>query len=472
MKTRSAPVPSAQRGSILTVALLFCAIIGIGLVSYIRLARTAVSLSNRSLYQNAAMNLAEQGLEEAIYSTNKRVFDPAYAWAAAGWTVSGNNAQQKWTGVALSQNATGEYRAYIMGFSASNPWVVSRATVRLGGGSEPPIEKWVKVTLNGSSRYANGLVALNSVLFKGNNTTVDSFNSLRNDDGTLRGAPVPYSPAVRHDRGSVGSLSVATDAVLVKQADVWGYVSTGGSDPTTSVGNNGSVLGVGSTPDATWTDPNVDPNRISTTFSGSYKLDTQPTPPVASLGPITTPGTYGTAGATTTIVCSSITLSGNSRILSIQGDVTLLITAAAGSDAISISGNGSGITILANSKLKIYTAGDVDLTGQGVTNLGGQAANFELIGTNSSGTPQDIKIAGGGTFSGKIYAPNADVTMHGDGSMTGAIVAKNITLTGNANFHYDEALGAPDGTAPYRVAKWEELTTVAAREAVAGYVSF
>ncbi|ACB73940.1 DUF7305 domain-containing protein [Opitutus terrae] len=462
----------SQRGSVLIVALILCAIIGISLASYIRMARTAMTLSNRALYNNAAMNLAEQGLEEAIYSVNKMVEDPSYAWSGAGWTLSGGNAQQKWTGVALSQNSTAQYRVYISGYNSSNPWIVARSTVQLAAADAAPIEKWIRVTLRGSSRYANGLVARKSVWFKGNNVSVDSFNSTRNNDGTLRGAPVAYSAGVRRDRGSVGSISVSTDAVLVKQADVWGYVSTASYDPTNTVGNNGSILGADSVPDSSWDKSTVDPARISTTFSASFEPETQPGSSVPTIGSIDAAGTYGTAGVARTIVCSDISVSGKNNLVKFQGDVTLIITAAAGSDAISISGNGSGIEVLANSSLKIYTAGDIDLTGQGIVNATSQAKNFEIIGTSTSSVPQDIKIAGGGSFVGKVYAPNAGVTVHGDGAMSGSIVANDITLTGNAAFHYDEALGEPDGATPFRISKWEELTTATARDAVASHVSF
>lgn len=473
MNTPSHSRLSSQRGSLLIVALLLCAAIGIALATYIHLGRTTITLSNRSLYNNAAMNLAEEGLEEAMYAINQAVADPAFVWDSTHWTLSGGNAQGDWTGISLSQNTTARFRVYISGYNSTAPVILSRSTVTLGGSNAPVIEKWVRVLLGGTSRYGNGLVAKDSIWFKGNNATVDSFHSTRNDDGTLRGSPVPYSAGVRRDKGSVGSISVATDAVLVKQADVWGYVSTNSADPTASVGANGSILGSGSVYDAsTWSKTSVDPSRVSTSFSASFEAEAQPTSAIASLGAINsiTPDTYGTAGAATTIVCSSISLSGNTKILNFQGDVTLLITAGEGSDAISIGGSSSGFNILANSSLKIYTAGDIDLTGQGVVNETGQAKNFEIVGTST--TTQDIKIAGGGSFVGKIYAPNGDVTINGNGAMSGSVVANNITLTGNAAFHYDEALGEPEGSAPYRVTNWQELTTAASRAAVATHLSF
>ena len=61
----------AERGSLLIVAMLLCAVIGISLASYIQLGRSSLVISNRALYNNAAMNLAENGLEEAMYSVNQ-----------------------------------------------------------------------------------------------------------------------------------------------------------------------------------------------------------------------------------------------------------------------------------------------------------------------------------------------------------------------------------------------------------------
>src|SRR5262245_11415810 len=102
---------NARRGSLLIVAMLLSAIIGISLVSYLHLGRTTLTISNRALYNNGAMNLAEQGLEEAMYAVNQMVANTSYAWP--GWTLSGSDARREWTDVALSQNATGSFRAYV-----------------------------------------------------------------------------------------------------------------------------------------------------------------------------------------------------------------------------------------------------------------------------------------------------------------------------------------------------------------------
>jgi len=460
-------LPGSQRGSVLIVALILAAIIGISLASYIRLGTASQTISNRALYNNGAMNLAENGLEEAMYSINKAVNDASYTWS--GWNNNGTaGSSDAWhrfpsagTTYTLSQNATGYVRVYVYNYKGVvAPKIVTRSTINLGGAAAAPIEKWIEVTLSRTSKFANGLVAKNSILFRGNNATVDSWNS----DPSNNGSFADYNAATnRHDNGSVGSISVNVDSVLVKNADVWGYVSTNnGQSPADNVGSNGSILGADSPTGVT-----VDPNRVSTQFAASFDPVTAPSTALPNIGSISSAGTYGVASTPTTILATDITVSGNSRIVTFQGDVTLILT---GSQAIKISGNGSGIAVAAGSSLKIYTAGAIDLTGQGITNATGAPKNVQIYGTST--TTQDIKIAGGGNFAGVIYAPTADVTINGDGAMKGSVVANNITLTGNAEFHYDESLGNMGGGNPFRVTKWKELTLAADRAAYGTDMSF
>jgi len=51
-----------QRGSILIVAMIFSAIIAICLTSYLQMARTAMTVSQRAFFANNTMNLTETGL--------------------------------------------------------------------------------------------------------------------------------------------------------------------------------------------------------------------------------------------------------------------------------------------------------------------------------------------------------------------------------------------------------------------------
>lgn len=475
MKTSFAHSRS-ERGSLLIVAMILSAVIGISIASYLSLARTGMQISDRALHSNAAMNLAENGLEQAVYAINKKISTPSYDWAASAWTISGANARQKWT-TSLGQGATGETRAYVYGYAGTSPTIVARSLVTPGGATSPAIEKWVYVQLRKTSKFANGLVARESVTFNGNNASVNSWNSEKNDDGTPRASPAPYSDALKHDKGSVGCVSVAVDAILVQNADIWGYASTGGAAP--QVGSNGLIGPFGTTPGT------KDPSRVSTDFSANLDPVSEPGGGVAHL-PIThnggagtqsLPYTLGTNGVASTWRMTSISGQGGAeKILTIRGDVTIILTASAGSNALTMTGN-AGIVIQPGASLTIYTEGDVALGGNGIANGGTTAAsanqpkNFQIWGTRTT-TGQSIDIAGNGVLSGIVYAPNANVTIRGNGDVLGSVVGNNITLVGNAAFHYDESLADMDGSNPFRISKWQELTTQAQRAAHSTQLTF
>lgn len=463
----------SERGSLLIVAMLLCAIIGISLASYLQLSRNSLTISNRALYSNAAMNLAENGLEESMYNINQMVADPSWTWT--GWTPDGSsNARRKWTGYTFDQNATGEVRVYAFNYlGVSAPKFVARSIITLGGASSRTIEKWVEVQLRKTSKFSNGLVAKESLRFNGNNASVDSWNSEFLPDGTARGTPVGYAAAHRNDNGSIGSISVAVGAVAVNNADIWGYASTGGALP--SVGSNG-LIGPFGTSSGT-----MNMSHVSTDFSASFDPVSNPTggTTIAAIGNSDLPLTLGTAGTSTVWRMPSISSSGNSsKVLTINGNVTIVLTNTAGSSALDMSGQ-SSIVIAPGSKLIIYTEGDISMTGNGVANGGTTAAtanqpiNFQIYGTSTSTTTsQSIGIKGNGALSGIVYAPNANVTINGNGDVCGSVVAKNITLTGNAAFHYDESLANFGGGNPYRVSRWSELTTATQRNAYSTQLNF
>lgn len=125
------PRRNRKRGSLLIVAMILAAVIGISLASYIQLGRSSLNISNRALYNNAAMNLAENGLEEAMCSINQYVANSSYNWA--GWSNSGGS--DAWrtlpaTGTyTFDQGITGTVRVYIYGCKGTAPRVVARATV-------------------------------------------------------------------------------------------------------------------------------------------------------------------------------------------------------------------------------------------------------------------------------------------------------------------------------------------------------
>ncbi|MEO5959160.1 MAG: hypothetical protein ABIY47_01040 [Opitutaceae bacterium] len=437
--------PRSTRGSVLIVALLLATILGISLVSYLRLSRNSLVLSNRSFFNTASLNLAETGLEEALWAFNQVTAGVAPATAWAGWDRSdGTTAKRTFTDFVLPANATAAVKVYVSRYdppAGTQPKIATTATVTVANETRT-VEKWLEVGLNRRSKFAMGLVAKTQITFRGNTASVDSWNSEKNDDGTPRGSPVDYSTGVKHSSGSAGSTSVAVGSVAVNNADIWGFVSVGSSSSSAvSVGSNGTIAPYGS-PQGT-----VDTTRIATDFTTNLDVDPSPATGTWIVGSF--PATIGTAGSTTVYrYAGDITSS-----FQVLGNVTLILTGTSG-DVVRMTG-GDTLTIATNSSLNLYATAGLKFNGNGITNLTNQAKNLQIWGTG--GASQDIEVGGGPYFKGVIYAPNADVTLHGNPDVMGSIVANNIDVMGNAKFHYDESLADLGGNNPWGVVKWREL---------------
>jgi hypothetical protein len=64
------------------------------------------------------------------------------------------------------------------------------------------------------------------------------------------------------------------------------------------------------------------------------------------------------------------------------------------------------------------------------------------------------------------------VRVNGNGDVMGSVVANDITVTGNANFHYDESLANFSSGNPFRVAEWNEVTSAADRAALSAAMTW
>src|SRR5262245_32911600 len=93
MKTAPAKLAKNQ-GSILMIGLLIAIIIGIVLGSYLYLIRTQNISVMRSQGWNAALAMAEAGVEEALSQLNpQKFFDSgSFDWSANGWGPAVNGA--------------------------------------------------------------------------------------------------------------------------------------------------------------------------------------------------------------------------------------------------------------------------------------------------------------------------------------------------------------------------------------------
>ncbi|MCF3649970.1 DUF7305 domain-containing protein [Synoicihabitans lomoniglobus] len=462
---------SGQRGSLLVVAMLLTIVIGISLVSYINIGQTNLNVSHRAFYANAAINLAETGLEQAMWSINKAVDADPNAWT--DWTTSGANAWRNFTGFQFDANSTGNVRVYVRNYSlAVAPVIVARSTITPAQGAV--IEKWIRVSLSKRSLFANGLVAKDTLTFSGGNASVDSYDSrLGSYDANLGGGN-----RNRYDRGSAGSGSVAVNSFSLSNSDIWGYVSIGTADYSgLDVGPNG-IVG-----DFTASAGTIDYSRVTTDFTTNFEDTSAPTTAGYSIatinGATALPRVLDTPAADGVYYydVGSISLSGNASkqlVINSGFDVVIRITTPSGA-GVSLGGQTS-IQVLNGGSLQMYASCDVSISGRGIANANDPEA-FQFWSTKAAGSAgtQSVSISGNGQLSAVVYAPNADVTMNGggaSGSVYGAIVADSITVTGGSAFHYDEALSDMTDGNPFGIAGWTELTSAADRTLYAGVLSF
>ena len=438
-----------DRGSALITVLLLAAIVAVVASHLLSRSVQEHRLATRSYYQSVALNLAEAGIEEAMWAVNNGFVDTSHGWSDAG-DSTGARMRATTSGLTLAQGS-GEVHLRIDSPATDSPVATALGVVRIPG--QIPVSKQLRVPLSRRSIWANAIVAKNSVVFNGNKISIDAYDS----------AVGPWHATTnRLDRATVATNLATNGGLEVNNADIFGSVATGGGKPL--VGPNGSVRGA--TSPNTLPD-NTDPNNVRTDFSYNIPDATTPTAAPISLGAVTNSLTLPRAGDTPgadgryTYSASSIDLT--NKAITISGAVDLIVTGN-----ISIGGNSGSITVgsTAGTQLQLYAAGNVSLGGQGTVNQTSSPPNMTIYGTRTQAQAatlgrQVFSLSGNAAFSGLVYAPNAEVTLSGGGSagrFDGAIIGYSVTFNGNYDFHYDVQLEGIESERFFRPGAWVELT--------------
>lgn len=429
-----------RRGSVLVTALLISVALAIGLVGYLALSRTTLNLAQRTLFVSDAGNLAEAGLEEALYSFNQLNAGVAAATAWSGWTLSGSTATRTLPQFNRDQNGIGTVKVFVNGYNggAATPFVVAQATI-VPFDRSAPIVKVVRIGMIQAGVFINGLVGLNGLSLRGQ-PLIDSFNS--NPTNSPTGPWINYTSAL-----SAGNTSVVVKAGTVELGN--GLIK----------GNLVLGTGVAAPPVSQVT------GTIQTNYTGQFTMPAYPTAAGVSqsyqLGsriPAQLPVTgdrpagdgkyyYFATGATIT----NVAIVTGAKVV-IVGSTTSLST---------------GITINANATLEVYIDGPISASSQGSLNNSNWAGALQIFTTTST----ECSLSGNGELRASVYAPNAALRATGgglSGSVVGSYVAKSIIATGQMSFHYDEALRYLQtiGGNRWSVSSWEEVRLGSDRSAL------
>lgn len=422
------PLPQSHRGSTVLAVLLFTIVIVSALVLYLRTATQEMLYAERTFALQKAINLAESGAEEAICSIHDK------DWSQ--WTEVSSNRYHR------AINFPGEtdtVNVYVDKQNNSDIWLVSGAEIDLARGS---LEKQILIRFNYRSMFQNGLTAKNRVVFNGNQVMVDSYDSSQGYYNTSTN---------RKDNGSVASVSVEVDSVVLQNADILGFVATGGQPP--KVGPKGSVGGF-DTPSGV----KLDNNRVAMDFFADFPDVEMPN----FSGAQTSIGSYymGSSGTSSQYSLTDLNISSSNAIY-VYGDVELEIT-----NEMDIDG---ALVVMPNSSLTVYIKGDIDVGGNGMINYTSRPENMVIYGAGDGDDDQEIKLHGNAAMSGVVYAPNAELSLKGgghSGAYYGAAIAESIKINGNYEFHYDESLKDFSPDENYQMVEWRELSSSSDRAPV------
>lgn len=454
-------IRQSESGSTLLVALIITAIMGLTLASYLVMTQSQNVSVVRSQTWNAAMALAESGIEDglALVNKNNNNFDQLPFWvntaSSDGYSVLPNG--QYYVKRYVSTNAWGTnfYEVFINNANTNSPiitsigyvaWKYSYASARaqtmfaIANANIPAAIQTANRKVNVQTKvdplFAVAMAALLKIDMKGNNVSTDSFDSANPLYSTNGLYPAGITSMIRSN-GDIATDASIINSINVGNANIKGKAKTGPGG-TVSVGPNGYVTG-GIADDFNVQFPNVQvPSGTYFAVGGSITVDGK-----AYAASITSSGNYWLGSSTFT------------KTLYIGSNVTANIYVTAD---VQLTASTDEIRIANGAHVKMYMkSASFSIKGQGIVNNNGNADSFYYYGLPAN---TSIDFGGNGGFTGAIYAPQASFSLGGGGNnvndFIGASVTKDVTMNGHFNFHYDENLRRIGPGRGYVPTDWNE----------------
>ena len=379
-------------------------------------------LTEKSYKSMAAMNLAEAGIELAIWEIN---FGDISSWSGTNSerTLSISNFS------AADGTVIGDISIIVYNPQLLTPMIESTGIVAWAGSQN------ITKTLRSGLESGGPLPLFNFGLFGqigvtlGLNASIDSYDSRQ---GPYGGDNIHSLGHVGTNAGTYGCVTLDENSIIHGSA-LTGYQSN--PDQIIVQGNGSNITGQKTTLDQVKELPSV-PAPTGLTYWGNLTA----------------------SGSSTTISQSgqyaNFTLN-NNALVTISSNVVLYITGT-----LTLSNNAE-IRISNGCTATFYFGGDWNLSSNSMFN-------------NLSQDPSKLVIYGTDTFTGSktfrnnfatyaaMYVPKADVTFANNAAIYGSIVANSFNIANNLAFHYDEALASMStpsldtGTSSFTMKSWQE----------------
>lgn len=419
----------AQRGSVLVITLFLSFLFGYFLFYYLSLASSQQKLVKRSQAWNAAMSVAEAGAEEALAQLNPGAPQPVLNLTVNGW---GNPSSAGLYGPMSRSLSNGSYS--VVYTTDPMPTIYSTGYVTIPSLSAE-LTRTLKITTTTYPLFTAAMAVLYNINLNGNGISTDSFDS-SNTNLSTNGR---YDPSKTSTNGSIASL---LGIVNVGNADVHGAVYLG---PTAnySIQANGIITG-GVT------------NDFNASFEDVVLPAGQPLPAQTVSTPLVIDGiSYQYVFGYNQPANGLYQIGGlNANIyVGTNSHITLVLHGNSNAGVLRVAGIGPTA-----GQLTIFMDGpNFNISSSSLVD-GGLAASLAYYGTTNN---TSISLGGNATFTGTIYAPQAQIHMGGGGSgnydFVGALVAKSVSMGGHFNFHYDEALHLHGPVGGFVAKSWAEL---------------
>jgi hypothetical protein len=443
-----------KSGSVTLVALCLMTALGIALGSYLALCTRSAQFSARIVSSEQAMQLAQTGLEEALWALNQNTWTTSGPAGTTAWTTTGANRSVTLTYPLSVPNQSGRVVLTIANYASVGPgssaWptITSAATVTLQGGQT--FTKTLFSTTGPAPLFGNAIASANSYVKFDEGGTVDSWNSDPSNNGSFTPYATPTAPPEANFNATIaGRTDGSSNGVILNQATINGYVATYGLPVSysTSGSPSGKILGP-----TTATGVNIDTTRI-----GKSAFI-----PLSSVCSISAPTTFdknysGILGLVqflldllAGLLFGNVRASGDVTIddeITISQPTKLLID---GSLKITTGGSflfptRGKITITTSGSLELFVTGDVTIGADGFDNKSGNPRKLAIYCTSTSTTdPLTYETTNPSNFHGVIFCENKPIEIKQNGNFYGALLSgRYVRFTNNATspvFHYDSAL--------------------------------
>lgn len=413
-----------ERGAVLVVALFISLFMVILAAPFLLKLSAQYRITDKSFKSLAALNLAEAGIERAIWEF---IYGDISSWNGDSnlrtFSISSFQASD---GIAI-----GDIDINITDPEGENP--IIDATGKVPYINTLTVDKTIRVILEkggGPSLFDFGIFGDDGVDLDSNAKT-DSYDSR---DGL-------YGDSNVDSQGHVGTNATHYGCIsLDSNAKIFGNAYSG---PESNPGNviitrsNSHIYGEKKSLSSLKELPSVPPPE-GLPYRGDYFLDSNNQDVISESG-----------------VYSSFSLKSNARV-TITSDVTLYITGD-----FSMRSN-TKLDVSEGVSVKIFLGGTFEQrSNTQINNLSKEPPKLMVFGTDSFNG--EMEWNSNSQFWGAVYVPRANVIYNSNTDFYGSIICKNIHMDSNGKIHYDEALADLDilegSGASYTVKSWQEKRT-------------